>query len=123
MNFFLVPNPYLVKCVHSFMLLSGKREALLTHIWGICDAAYKPQSPEDCDKIVLAEIPNPNTHPVLHNIFTKFMMHGPCGIANRKSPCMVDGCCSKNSQKIISRRHMHAWMGIFIIRGGAWVDV
>ena len=109
-------NPKWKHLIHSFRInhppVFGKMCALIyvdewqkrgpthTHILGICDAAYKlVQGPEDYDKIMLAEIPDPNIHPVLHSIVTKFMMHGPCGIAHPKSRCMVDGCCSKKFPK------------------------
>ena len=63
------------------------------HILAMCENSSKPRSIDDYDLIVSAEIPNPETHPQLHAIVTKFMMHGPCGAANPKSPCMVDGQC------------------------------
>ena len=69
------------------------------HILAICDPANKPWSTDDYDLIVSAEISDPNTHPQLHAIVTKFMMHGPCGTANPKSPCMVDGHYSKRFPK------------------------
>ena len=69
------------------------------HILAICEPAYKPWGPEDYDKIVSAEIPDPETHPQLYTIVTKFMMHGPCGAANPKTPCMVGGVCSKKFPK------------------------
>ena len=65
----------------------------------ICDDVSKPRNTEDYDAIVSAEIPNPDTHPELNMVVTKFMMHGPCGAANPKSPCMVDGQCSKRFPK------------------------
>lgn len=52
-------------------------------------------SPDMIDKFVCAEIPNPDEDPLLHEIVTANMMHGPCGILNRNSPCMKDGACSK----------------------------
>ena len=58
-----------------------------------------PRSTEDYDSILCAEIPNLQTHPQLHTIVTKFMMHGPCGTRNPNSPCMVDGKCSKRFPK------------------------
>ena len=76
-----------------------RRGPLHAHILAICDPASKPHSPEDYDKIVCAEIPNSKTHPRLHAVVTKFMMHGPCGVANPKSPCKIDGNCSKKFPK------------------------
>ena len=65
------------------------------HILGICDGKHKPRTPEDSDKIVCAEIADPQQFPELHKIVTSLMMHGPCGTSNPESPCMVDGVCSK----------------------------
>ena len=54
---------------------------------------------DDYDLIVSAEISDPDTHPQLHAIVTKFMMHGPSSTANPKAHCMVDGHCSKRFLK------------------------
>ncbi|XP_017465379.1 PREDICTED: uncharacterized protein LOC108358510 [Rhagoletis zephyria] len=43
------------------------------------------------DLIISAELPDPNTDPVLFHIIKKTMVHGPCGNLNANSPCMVNG--------------------------------
>lgn len=53
----------------------------------------------DIDRTVCAEIPNPNTHPKLHEYVVKHMMHGPCGLLNPNSVCMRDGKCTKEFPK------------------------
>ncbi len=66
------------------------------HILIILDPADKPRSVDDYDKIVCAELPDPETHPRLYATVTRTMLHGPCGQVNRNSPCMEDGKCTKN---------------------------
>ena len=39
----------------------------------------EPIGPDDYDRIVHAELPDEATHPVLHALVSKHMMHGPCG--------------------------------------------
>lgn len=51
--------------------------------------------PESIDKVIHAEIPEKDTDPILHDIVRLNMIHGPCGPLNSRSPCMVDGACSK----------------------------
>ena len=51
--------------------------------------------PNDVNKVISAEIPNPNEDQTLHNIVKTHMIHGPCGTFNFNSPCMKDGRCTK----------------------------
>ena len=46
-----------------------------------------PKSPEEVDKIVWAELPDPENRR-LHDAVTRHMIHGPCGALNLNSPCM-----------------------------------
>ena len=54
----------------------------------ILESEYVPKNPCDIDKIVSAEIPDPEKNPKLHKIISRNNMHGPCGKLNPKSPCM-----------------------------------
>ena len=65
------------------------------HILIILEDVDKPRSIEDINRIVSAELPDPETHPQAFETVSKMMIHGPCGIHNSKSPCMVDGKCTK----------------------------
>ena len=53
----------------------------------------------DVDSIVSAQIPDRDANPVLYNIITQNMVHGPCGAAKPDAKCMVDGHCSKHYRK------------------------
>ena len=68
------------------------------HILLWLSAAHKIR-PDDIDKAISAEFPCPQTDPELHAIVTKNMVHGPCGVINRNSPCMQDGVCKKGYPK------------------------
>jgi len=76
-----------------------KRGLPHAHILITLNAEYKPRTPNIVDRIVCAEIPDPIQHPRLHAIVMKNMIHGPCGKFNSRSPCMVDGKCSKKFPK------------------------
>ena len=54
----------------------------------ILESDHVPKNPEDIDKIVSAEIPDPEVNPQLHAIITKNNIHGPCGKLKLSSPCM-----------------------------------
>jgi len=61
---------------------------------------FKIRDAAHVNSIVSAQIPDPVAHPTLYATVTKCMMHGPCGQANKKAPCMVDGKCSKHYPKV-----------------------
>ncbi|XP_061364451.1 uncharacterized protein LOC133307903 [Gastrolobium bilobum] len=58
-----------------------------------------PNTGLDIDNLISAEIPNKDSNPSLFAAVTCYMMHGPCGPDNYKSPCMKNGHCSKKFPK------------------------
>lgn len=69
------------------------------HILIILEDQDKPKTIEDINNIVSAEIPDPVLYPQAYETVTSCMSHGYCGALNPKSPCMVDGKCSKRYPK------------------------
>ncbi|CAK8567655.1 unnamed protein product [Lathyrus sativus] len=65
------------------------------HILIFLHPSNKHPALEDIDKMIYAEVPYPLKQPKLYNLVKNHMVHGPCGLANPKSPCMKDGKCSK----------------------------
>ncbi|XP_077221657.1 uncharacterized protein LOC143855411 isoform X2 [Tasmannia lanceolata] len=50
----------------------------------------------EIDKIISAEIPDETSDYTAYAAVAEFMMHGPCGAANNKEPCMIGrNYCSK----------------------------
>ena len=76
-----------------------KRGLPHAHILIILDEDSKPRNSDDYDQIVCAELPDPILHPAAYETVTSCMIHGPCGLLNPKSPCMIDGKCSKQFPK------------------------
>ena len=76
-----------------------KRGLPHAHMLIILRAEDKFTTAELIDEVVSAEIPDPNASPRLYNIVINTMIHGPCGDADPDSPCMENGCCSKNFPK------------------------
>ncbi|XP_057456739.1 uncharacterized protein LOC130747739 isoform X2 [Lotus japonicus] len=72
-----------------------KRGLPHAHILVFLHPDNKYPNPEDIDKIISAEIPNQEHERELYQIVSSHMIHGPCGSANKSSPCMKNGKCSK----------------------------
>ncbi|XP_058775274.1 uncharacterized protein LOC131649531 [Vicia villosa] len=72
-----------------------KRGLPHAHILIFLHPSNKYPGPEDIDKIINAEVPDPETHPRLYSLVKAHMVHGPCGLANPLSPCTKDGRCTK----------------------------
>lgn len=51
--------------------------------------------PTQIDSVISAELPDPHEDPILFEVISKNMVHGPCGAMNPNSPCMKDGKCTK----------------------------
>ena len=75
-----------------------KRGLPHAHMLWILDDEHKPKTPEDIDRIVCAEIPDAADAELYANV-TAHMIHGPCGAANPRSPCMKEGTCSEKYPK------------------------
>ncbi len=59
----------------------------------------KHVTPEWIDTVTWAFIPDKNKMPKLYDVVINLMLHGPCGVFNPNSPCMVDGKCRANFPK------------------------
>ncbi|XP_057443842.1 uncharacterized protein LOC130735994 [Lotus japonicus] len=80
---------------YSITIEFQKRGLPHAHILVFVHAKFKPKTPEDIDKVISAEIPDRTNNPELFEAVQKYMIHGPCGVLNLKSPCMNNGKCSK----------------------------
>ena len=78
----------------------------------------KPRSADDIDKVVCAEIPDPDTNPLLHKLVKEKMLHGPCHGFNHLSPCMLNSNkkCEKNFPKPYQEQTMTSENGRTIYR-------
>ncbi|XP_047962051.1 uncharacterized protein LOC125206878 [Salvia hispanica] len=47
------------------------------------------------DEIISAKIPDAQAGPYYYANVKEFMVHGPCGIVRKSSPCMANGRCTK----------------------------
>ncbi|XP_074324016.1 uncharacterized protein LOC141660936 [Apium graveolens] len=66
-------------------------------IW--LDKDSKKYLKENVDKFVSGEFPDPDLDPVGYAAVKEFMIHGPCGLQNPKSPCMKDMRCIRHYPK------------------------
>ena len=76
-----------------------KRGLPHAHLLIILKAGTKLISPQSFDKVVSAEIPDPEKRPNLYSLVAKHMMHGPCGPFNPTNACMNDGKCKSHYPK------------------------
>ena len=81
---------------HIHVVEFQKRGLPHAHILLILSPDDKLRSPEDYDKVVCAELPDPDTEKELFDVVSTCMMHGPCGERYPNAPCMVHGSCSKH---------------------------
>lgn len=72
-----------------------KRGLPHAHILLWLDGDNRLMTGKDIDKVISAEIPHPDLYPKLHSAVATYMIHGPCGVANLKSPCMEGRKCTK----------------------------
>jgi Helitron helicase-like domain at N-terminus len=74
-----------------------KRDLPHAHIIVFLKPHAKLRTPEQVDSLMSFEFPMDN--PELLELIKKFMVHGPCGAQNDKSPCMEGGVCTKGFPK------------------------
>jgi hypothetical protein len=69
------------------------------HILIFLSPEARLKNAEDIDRVVSAQLPDPEQFPQLFQLVTKLMVHNPCGTENPNAPCMRDGKCSKGYPK------------------------
>lgn len=65
------------------------------HLLIFLDHGWSLASTEAIDSCISAEWPDPLSQPLLFETVSRCMVHGPCGPANPRAPCMENGRCTK----------------------------
>ncbi|XP_063939748.1 uncharacterized protein LOC135148453 [Daucus carota subsp. sativus] len=91
---------YFGVCVGEFQ----KRGLPHVHMLIWLDSKSKLYLKNNVDKFVSAEIPDPIKDPVGYAAVKAFMIHGPCGLQNTKSPCMKGLKCIRHFPQKYSAR-------------------
>ena len=63
---------------------------------------YKLTTTEAIDSCIQAYWPDPEKEPMLFDSVKRLMVHGLCGTANPRAPCMENGRCTKGFPKNFS---------------------
>ncbi|GKD11655.1 DNA helicase [Tanacetum coccineum] len=63
------------------------------------DSASKIQEPEDADRVISAELPDPQIDPRSYKVVSEMMIHGPCGAINMSATYMQGDKCTKSFPK------------------------
>ncbi|XP_057444945.1 uncharacterized protein LOC130737204 [Lotus japonicus] len=82
-------------CAGMYTIEFQKRGLPHAHILIWLAPGSKLNTPELVDSFISAELPDPISCPKLFDVVSTYMVHGPCGGSRKKSPCMVNGRCSK----------------------------
>ena len=100
-----------------------KRGLPHAHILLFLHPEDKITNAQDIDKVICAEIPDPDTDPELYKLVGDSMMHGPCGAMNTSSPCMKQGKCSKHFPKDLQEEtSVDEDNGRFVEKNGVKLD-
>nr|XP_017245432.1 PREDICTED: uncharacterized protein LOC108217092 [Daucus carota subsp. sativus]XP_017245433.1 PREDICTED: uncharacterized protein LOC108217093 [Daucus carota subsp. sativus] len=88
------------KCIGVMYVFEFQKRGLPhVHMLIWLDSASKKYLKENVDKFVSAEIPDPIKDPAGYAVVKAFMIHGPCGLENTKSPCMKNLKCIRHFPK------------------------
>ncbi|KAK9051441.1 hypothetical protein SSX86_028068 [Deinandra increscens subsp. villosa] len=99
-DFLKKKKPFGEVSAHLYTIEFQKRGLPHCHLLLWVKDAFKIHTPEQVDRYISAEIPDPVREPELHRVVADFMIHGPCGRLNPKSSCMKSSTsCSKNFPK------------------------
>ena len=90
-----------VVVAYTWVIEFQKRGLPHAHLLLIVRPQDRPRTPEDIDRRIVAELPNPadpQQHGLLETILSSHI-HGPCGNRNMLAPCMQDQKCEKGYPK------------------------
>ena len=96
----LVDNHFFGHAIaHVYSIEFQKRGLPHAHLLLFVADEDKPTTKAVIDRVISAEIPDPQQSPRLHDLVVKHMLHGPCGADFPRATCMAENKCSKEFPK------------------------
>nr|GEV81394.1 ATP-dependent DNA helicase PIF1-like [Tanacetum cinerariifolium] len=82
-----------------YVLEFQKRGLPHAHILMWLEEEFKCRTPDQINDIISVELPCSTNDPDTYKLVSKFMLHGPCGVEAKHSPCTNEGKCLKHYPK------------------------
>uniref|UniRef100_A0A0R0JJH4 Helitron helicase-like domain-containing protein n=1 Tax=Glycine max TaxID=3847 RepID=A0A0R0JJH4_SOYBN len=95
LNLKATDRPNILSCIFKLKYEQMFSDLTKNHLLGKVVAYKKYPSSDDIDQMISAEIPSQEDDPELYTLVQNHMVHGPCGILRRQSPCMKEGRCNR----------------------------
>ncbi|GJW08079.1 DNA helicase [Tanacetum coccineum] len=87
------------------------------------DSVSKIQEPEDVDRLISVELPDPQTDPQGYKVVSEMMIHGPCGAVNMSATYIDTGVSTMKHQVRLDNSYVVSYNSDLLLAFEAHINV